>query len=333
MRAVVVDTPNQVGKAEDLKIKTIDKPAPQKGDLLVKVQYFALNRMDIEQRNGKYPVPAHASKILGVEFSGLVEATGPDVTLCKKGDRVCGLLSGGCYAEYVLVPEALAIPVPESVSMEKAAAFPEAQFTAYQSLFWTNDLKEGEDVLIHAGASGVGLAAIQLAKWKKANRIIATAGTASKLEHCKSHGATHGINYKENPDFSSKVAEITDKKGVDVIVDFIGASYFPGNLASLATDGRLVLLGFLGGMKVPELDLMPVLMKRLKITGSTLRSRNQEYQAKLRAAVVKDVLPLLAKGELDVRVDKVFDWEEISEAHKHMEGNHNEGKIVVKVTM
>ncbi|KAJ3165864.1 hypothetical protein HDU88_003736 [Geranomyces variabilis] len=327
MRAVQVTKP---GSADNLTIGTVDKPVPSDTDLLVKVHSFALNRMDIMQRDGKYPVPPGASPILGVEFSGTVETAGARTNKIKVGDRICGLLGGGCYAEYVLVPEDLAIPIPDNVSFEKAAAFPEAQFTAYQSLFWINNLQEGEDVLIHAGASGVGLAAIQLAKWKKAKRIIATAGTESKLNHCKSHGATHAINYKSE-DFKNEVADITDKRGVDCIVDFIGGSYWNSNVASLARDGRMCMLGFLGGMKV-ETDLSPLLLKRLKIEGSTLRSRDEPYQAKLRAAVVRDVLPMLAAGTLDVKVDRVFDWKDVAEAHKHMEANSNEGKIVCNVT-
>ncbi|KAI8904538.1 NADPH:quinone reductase [Powellomyces hirtus] len=307
--------PVHLGSADGLALGTADKPLPNRNDLLVKVHSFALNRMDIMQRDGKYPVPPGASPILGVEFAGVVEAAGDGVTKAKVGDRICGLLSGGCYAEYVLVPEDLAIPIPDNVSFEKAAAFPEAQFTAYQALFWINDLKEGEDVLIHAGASGVGLAAIQLAKWKRAGRIIATAGTASKLKHCKEHGATHAINYKEES-FKEKINEITEGKGVNCIVDFIGATYWNDNIASLGRDGRMVLLGFLGGMKLDQFDLSPLLLKRLKIEGSTLRSRSEEYTARLRTAVVKDVLPMLASGALDVRICKIFPWTEIVDAHK-----------------
>ncbi|KAJ3150700.1 hypothetical protein HDU86_006317 [Geranomyces michiganensis] len=330
MRAVTVTQP---GSADGLAITATTKtPVPTDTDLLVKVHSFGLNRMDIMQRDGKYPVPPGASPILGVEFSGTVEvAASSSTTRFKVGDRVCGLLPGGCYAEYVVMPESLAIPIPDSISFEKAAAFPEAQFTAYQALFWINNLQQGEDVLIHAGASGVGLAAIQLAKWKNAKRIIATAGTASKLNHCKSHGATHAINYKEQ-DFADQVAQITANRGVDCIVDFIGGSYWNSNIASLARDGRMCMLGFLGGMKVQETDLSPLLLKRLKIEGSTLRSRDEAYQAKLRAAVVRDVLPMLANGTLDVKIDRVFDWEDVAEAHRYMEANSNEGKIVCNVT-
>ncbi|KAJ3267602.1 hypothetical protein HK104_005746 [Borealophlyctis nickersoniae] len=327
MRAVVVKKP---GSATGLSIDTIAKPVPKDGELLVKVRSFALNRMDILQRDGQYPVPPGTPETLGVEFAGDVVEVGGGVTQFGVGDRVFGLVSGGAYAEYAIIPETTAMRVPDEFTYQYAAAIPEVWFTAYQALHFITHLSEGEDILIHAGASGVGTSAIQLAKLAKANKIIVTAGTDDKLKFCKSLGATHGVNYKTES-FKDKVAEITNGKGVNVIVDFIGAGYWDDNLASLGLDGRMVMLAFLSGATVKETSLAPILRKRLKIEGTTLRSRTQDYQIQLRDAVVKDVVPHLVDGKLKAVVDREYAWTEIVEAHQHMESNKSIGKIIVNV--
>ncbi|TPX59572.1 hypothetical protein SpCBS45565_g07696 [Spizellomyces sp. 'palustris'] len=328
MRAVVVKKP---GNASGLAIDTVPKPSPKDDELLVKIHSFALNRMDILQRDQHYPVPKGVSDILGVEFAGIVEEIGPKVERFKKGDRVFGLVYGGAYAEYTTISERMAMSIPEQFTFQQAAAIPEVWFTAYQALFLVNNLTEGEDVLIHAGASGVGLSAIQLARKAKAKNIIVTAGHEDKLAFCKSLGATHGINYKKE-DFQEKVQDITNGKGVNAIVDFIGAGYWDKNLASLAVDGRMVLLAFLQGAVLEKSNMAPILLKRLKIQGSTLRSRSLEYQIVLRNHIEKEVLPGLVDGSLKLIIDKEFGWTDIVDAHRYMESNQSMGKIVVTVT-
>ncbi|KAJ3389734.1 hypothetical protein HDU84_008329 [Entophlyctis sp. JEL0112] len=321
------------GPASNLKIGEVPTPEPGPTQLLVRVHSFALNRMDILQREGRYPPPAGASAILGVEFSGTVVAMGPLVTRFAVGDAVFGLVSGGAYAEYCVIEAAMAVRKPEGVSFGAAAALPEVWMTAYQALFVNCALKAGEDVLIHAGASGVGIAAIQLAKRAGARHIIVTAGSDAKTEFCLSIGATHAINYK-NTDFAAAVAEVTGSKGVNVLVDFVGASYWARNLASLGMDGRMVMLGFLGGPVVPEgVNLGPILQKRLTVRGSTLRSRSLEYQIELKEKVEADVFgPMFANGtNLRWFIDTEFSWNNIQDAHVYLESDQSKGKIVVHV--
>ncbi|KAJ3278271.1 hypothetical protein HDU76_009961, partial [Blyttiomyces sp. JEL0837] len=241
---------------------TVDTPVPKADELLVKVHSFALNRMDVLQRQGGYPAPFGASQILGVEFSGVVESVGASVSTYKKGDRVFGLVYGGAYAEFVVINEKMAMKIPEGMSFEDAAALPEVWFTAYQALHLNCGLQEHESVLIHAGASGVGTAAIQLAKLANAKHIIVTNSSEEKAKFCLELGATHAINYKQE-NFKEKVLEYTGNRGVDVIVDFVGSSHWDNNLASLAMDGRMVMLAFLSGAVVKETNLGPILRKRL----------------------------------------------------------------------
>lgn len=326
MKAVLVNSP---GGAENLVIGETDTPQPQPHQILVKVAATALNRADILQREGKYPPPEGASSILGLEISGEVVALGENVTKWKTGDRVFGLLPGGGYAEFAVIHEDMALPLPEHLDQIEAAAIPEVFLTAYQALFWLGKLQKGEAVLIHAGGSGVGTAAIQLAKALEA-KIMVTA-SAGKHQVCLDLGADWAIDYKSE-NFQEKVKEYTDAKGVDVIVDFVAAPYFLQNIDSLSTDGRLVLLAVLGGGKVENLDLRKILIKRIQIKGSTLRARSLEYQIALMQAFSSFAMPLFERGEIKPIIDKIFDWKEVQEAHKHMEANKNTGKVILKIT-
>ncbi|KAI9321509.1 hypothetical protein BX666DRAFT_1902949 [Dichotomocladium elegans] len=290
--------------------------------------------MDILQRQGTYPPPPGASEILGVEVSGIVESIGKNVTKFKAGDAVFGLMGGGGYAEYAVMEEGLAMPKPANLSFEQAAAIPETWFTAYQALFFVGNLQTGEDVLIHAGASGVGIAAIQLAKNAGAKRIFITAGTDEKVAFCKSLGATHGINYKTQ-DWADIIAKETHGKGVNLIIDFIGKDYFEKNLATLSIDARMVILAFLSGPVLEKVNIGPILRKRLRIEGSALRSRPLDYQIRLRDALYKNVVEehfAKSTGGYKLFIEEEFDWADISAAHRKMESNATMGKLVVKVT-
>ncbi|KAL7754196.1 hypothetical protein RI367_000177 [Sorochytrium milnesiophthora] len=340
MKAILVRKP---GDREQLYHGEFDVPEMKPDEVLVKVKAFALNRMDVLQREGKYPVPPGTSPILGVEFSGLVEKVGGDVPASahiKPGDRVYGLVPGGAYAEYVPIDYRMVMKIPESMSFVDAAAFPEAFFTAYQALFTICQLKQGESALIHAGASGVGTSAIQLAKHKGAGQIFTTCGSDDKAALLRKLGASEVINYKTQSfkDIVSQHAKSghpdsagTGAQGVDVVVDFIGAGYFADNLHVLATDGRMVHLALMGGAKVDALDLSQVLRKRLRIEGSTLRARSRDYQVRLRDGFVRDFGQDVDNGELKPVVYRVMPWSEIKEAHRIMEANENTGKIVMTV--
>ncbi|KAG8897354.1 hypothetical protein FRC00_004403 [Tulasnella sp. 408] len=341
MKAVLVK--DGKGPIENLYIGDAPKPqATLPNQVLVKVKMFGLNRMDISQREGEYPLPPGTTEILGVEFSGSVAEVGPNVQDFHIGDEVFGLTYGGAYAEYVLVNAGMLLPKHPQLSWEQAAAIPEAWLTAYQALVMNTNIKEGDNVLIHAGASGVGIAAIQLANFFKANRIICTAGSQEKLDFLRSMPLppTDTINYKTE-DFSKRVAEITGGKGVDVIVDFIGQEYWNKNISSLALDGRMVILATLGGELMPQgAEITPILYKRLRIQGSTLRSRSQEYQNELINGFKRDALSKIKgrstgspgeAGDFKIYVHKVFKWTEIQDAHREMEQNKNSGKIIVEV--
>ncbi|CEP08491.1 hypothetical protein [Parasitella parasitica] len=331
MKAVVVNTP---GDASQLSLGTYENPNPTNTQILVKVKAFALNRMDILQREGKYAVPPHASPLLGVEVSGIVESIGKDVKGFKVGEAVFGLMPGGGYAEFAVLEESLAMHKPDKLSFEEAAAIPETWFTAYQALFFVGEMKKGQDVLIHAGASGVGIAAIQLAKEAGARRIFVTVGSDAKVKFCESIGATKGINYKTQ-NWSDIILQETDKQGVNVLIDFVGKDYWQQNMDVLGLDGHMVILAYMSGTVVENFDLSVMLRKRLRIEGSNLRARTLEYQARLRDDIYQHAVQKhIAKhdGQLKVFVDKVFNWEDIVDAHKYLESNQSMGKIVIKVT-
>ncbi|RKP26073.1 NAD(P)H quinone oxidoreductase, PIG3 family [Syncephalis pseudoplumigaleata] len=316
----------RTGDASQLYIGSTDRPTPRDNELLVRVKACALNRMDILQRHGRYPLPPGASAILGVEMAGIVEACGASGN-GRPGDRVFGLMLGGAYAQYCAIEEAAAIGMPESMSFEEAASLPEVWYTAYQALHFIGGLQAGQDVLIHGGASGVGMAAIQLAKMAQARRIVVTCGSEEKVAFCKSLGATHAVNYKADS-FRSKART---HLGVNLIVDMVGANYWTDNIASLSFDGRLVILAFMSGTKVADFDIAPILGKRLRIEGTTLRSRSLAYQCQLRDQFAAQVLPRIRDGTIKHIVDRVFSWRDVADAHRYMESNQSRGKIVLTV--
>jgi len=325
MKAILVKQP---GGPEQLILGDYEQPMPGSYELLVKVHATALNRADTLQRQGKYPPPKGASPILGLEIAGVVEVAGINCTKFKKGDKVFGLLPGGGYAEYAVIDEAMAMPMPENLSFEEAAAIPEVFLTAWQALVWLGKLQPGERALIHAGASGVGTAAIQLGRALKAE-VLVTA-SESKVQTCLNLGAHKAINYKDVP-FEDEVLAYTNNEGVDVIVDFIAGPYFNQNIDCLRLDGRLVILASLGGGKVDNFDLRKILTKRLQVMGSTLRSRTKDYQIKLTEDLAKFALPLFKEGKLKPVIDSIYSWEDAAEAHRYMEQNKNIGKIVLRV--
>ncbi|GAB4073984.1 NAD(P)H-quinone oxidoreductase [Barrientosiimonas marina] len=310
-------------------LATTDNPAPEMGpeDLLVKVHHAAVNRTDILNKKGK--VNYAVNPILGVEAAGtVVDANGS--RSFSEGDRVMGLVNGGGYAEYAVMPADRAMPIPQSLSFAEAAAIPEVFLTAYQTLFWIAELKYQETVLIHAGASGVGTAAIQLAKQLRDAQVIVTAGSEEKLQFCRELGADVLINYKEQS-FADAVQEATNAQGVDVILDFVGARYWDKNLASIKEGGRWVLIGVLGGSELSSADLMPLMSKYVQLTGTLLTPRSDAYKAELSKEFTRVVTNELERGSIRPVIDRIFPIDEANEAHEYMETNSNIGKIILEV--
>lgn len=305
-------------------------PAPdfRPDEVLLKVRATAVNRADLLQRHGKYPPPPGASEIMGLEAAGEIVAVGKDVTEWQVGGRACCLLAGGGYAEFVNCHHAMLLPIPAGGTFEQAAALPEAFYTAYVNLFREARLRAKEIVLVHAGASGVGTAAIQLARYAGA-LVIVTAGSEEKLNRCLELGANHAINYKTD-DFAERVRKITNGTGVDVILDCIGASYLAKDLSLLKNKGRLVLIGLMGGAKA-EIDLALLLRQRLRIIGSVLRSRTLNEKIALTRQIRRHVLPLLNNGLFQAVIDKIFPLAEVEQAHAYVAENRNLGKVVLRV--
>lgn len=327
MKAIVIP---EYGAPEVLTLQEIPDPVPGPEDVLVRVKATALNRADLLQRRGLYPQPGPRPEheIPGLEFAGEVEACGDRVTDYKVGDRVMGLLAGGGYAEKVVTHQRLASPIPDSMSFEDAAAVPEAFITAHDALSQCS-LVCGERVLVHAAGSGVGTAAIQVARVMGASTIFGTAGSAGKLAEAAALGLDVGIDYKSE-NFAEKIAEATGKRGVDVIIDFVGASYLESNLRALAEKGRMVVVGLMGGIS-GDLPMGMLMQKRLTIRGTLLRARSLEEKAAATRAFEKSVLPHLASGRIRTVVDQAFPLAEVAEAHRRMEANENFGKIVLRV--
>jgi len=334
MRAVLIK--DDKGPLENLYIGETPKPKPGAGQVLVKIRAFGLNRADISQREGKYPPPPGASSILGVEFSGNVAEVGPNVSDHKVGDEVFGLVGGGAYAEYVVCWENLVIPKPSYLTWAEAASIPENFLTAFQALVLCSGLKNDDDVLIHAGASGVGIAAIQISRVKGAKTVTATASTKEKLDSLLAmpNGATHVANYKTQ-DFSAEVKKATDGRGVNVLIDVVGQSHWNKNINSLAVDGRMTMLALLSGSEVPSTNIGPILYKRLRIQGSTLRSRTLDYQTNLIQRFKAEILALITgregKGPLKTYIHKVYPWADIQDAQREMEVDKNSGKIIAEI--
>lgn len=315
-----------------MQIRTIPRPQPGPGEVLIRVHATALNRADLLQRRGLYPPPPGESEILGLEVSGTVESAGPGVEAAfDPSQRVMALLCGGGYAEYVRVPEQLLMPAPNNISLSDAAAIPEAWLTAFQLLHFVARVQEGEVVLIHAGASGVGSAAVQLVRLLGAVPLV-TAGTAEKLALAKTLGAAHGFNYRED-DYVEGVQQFTGGRGADVILDCIGGSSWEQNVSCLAVDGRWVLYGTLGGGTVNGDLLKRLLSKRGQLLCSLLRSRSLQYKAELVRSFSSRVLPHFSGSPVLLRsvIDREFSLEQVSEAHQLMEANKNMGKIILNI--
>jgi len=331
MRAV--DIKGGTGPAEALHITTVPKPTPSTGQAIVKIKAFGLNRMDLLQREGHYPVPPQAGPILGVEFSGTIESLGEG---CKDGfktgDEVFGLAYGGAYAEFIAVNTHMLLHKPAHLSWVQAAGVPETWITATQAMYLVGGFEKGKSILWHAGASSVSIAGIQLSKAGGANKIYVTAGSQDKIDFCvKELGATAGFNYKTQ-DWVKEVLKATDEKGVDLVIDFVGQNYFQGNLDIAARDGHIVNLGALSGTKLPAgVDIGAFVRKRIRYEGSSLRSRDPDYQGKLRD-VLEGYLPNFEDGTFKIFIDKVLPWEQIVDAHKLMAANTTKGKIICTIS-
>ena len=326
MKAIVIAQP---GKRDALEYRDVPEPLMGPDDLLVAVRSCALNRADILQRMGGYPQPGPKPEfeIPGLEYAGEVLRVGERVEGFAPGDRVMGLLPGGGYAERVTTPARLALKVPDSLSWQEAGATPEVYITAHDALLQCG-LQAGERVLIHAVGSGVGVAAIQIAKLLGASLVIGTAGSAAKLERATAIGLDLGVNYHE-ADFAEAVLDATGGQGVDVVLDVIGADYWERNLRALARQGRMVLVGLMSGASA-DANLGQFLAKRLQVRGTTLRARPLEQKSQATRAFEKSVLPHLASGRIKVIVDSVYPLREAAAAQAHMEANANFGKIVLE---
>ena len=322
MRAIEITKP---GGPEVLQVTQRSVPEPEQGQVVIKVAWAGVNRPDALQRAGAYAPPPTASDLPGLEASGEVVAIGAGVSGIALGDRVCALLPGGGYAEYVATPAAHCLPVPEGMGMKEAACLPETFFTVWSNVFMRGGLKAGERFLIHGGSSGIGTTAIQLANAFGA-RVFVTAGNAEKCAACVELGAEKAINYREE-DF---VAVMKEQGGADVILDMVGGSYIARNIDALDLEGRLVQIAFLGGPKA-EINFAPLMMKRLTMTGSTLRPQSDLAKARIATELREAVWPLLATGRVAPVMDSEFDFEDAAGAHAHMEASGHIGKIVLKV--
>lgn len=324
MKAIKIRKP---GGPEVLELGELARPEPGPGEILIRVSAAGVNRPDTFQRMGLYPPPPGAPETPGLEVAGEVVATGPGVTRWKAGDRVCALVGGGGYAEFCPAHEAHALPVPKGLSEIEAAGLPETVFTVWTNVFERGALKPGETFLVHGGTSGIGTTAIQLALAFGA-RVIATAGSADKCATCVKLGA-EAINYRDQ-DFVAEVMKLTDQRGVDVILDMVGGDYIQRNISSAAPDGRIASIAFLLGPKA-EVNFMPVMTKRLTLTGSTLRPRSNEEKAALARAIEANVWPLIETGRVKPIIDTTFPLADAAKAHALMESSSHIGKIVLTV--
>lgn len=315
-------------EADTLQLTARLTPKPASYQVLIKVVAAGVNRPDISQRKGLYPPPTGASDILGLEVAGTIVLVGAAVSHLKVGDTVCALVTGGGYAGYCLASALLCLPIPKGLSFVEAAALPETFFTVWSNVFDRAQLRAKETLLVHGGTSGIGVTAIQLAKAFHAN-VIVTAGSAEKCNACVTLGADTAINYHEQ-DFVTAVHKATRNKGVNVILDIIGGDYFPRNLKCLAYDGRLVQIALQHGIKA-EINLLPIMVKRLTITGSTLRARDDAFKADIANQLHKNVWPLLASGKIKPVIDSTFTLDEAAVAHEYMESSQHIGKIILEV--
>lgn len=324
MQQVIITEPGGVDK---LAYETVTIPKAKADEVLVKVHAFGINRPDILQRQGLYPMPPGVTQVPGLEVAGEVVAVGAEVTQFKLGDKVCGLTNGGGYAEYCVVPQSQTLHIPENVSFVEAAAIPETFFTVWANVFQMGKAKAGEVVLIHGGTSGIGTTALMLCK-ALGIKTFATVGSDEKVQAIAN--LTDAINYKTQ-DFEHLINEKTDNAGVDVILDMVGAPYLEKNLNLLRRDGRLVYIAFLGGAKAKEVKLGQIMMKRLTITGSTMRARNTAEKAEIAQGLQDHVAPLWAKGECLPMIYQTFEFDQIQAAHACMDTGEHVGKVVVTI--
>jgi NADPH:quinone reductase len=316
------------GGPEVLVAESRPVPVPGPGQVLIKVAAAGVNRPDVLQRKGLYPAPKGHSELPGLEVSGVVVAAGAGVSRSKPGDRVMALLNGGGYAEFAVADDVATLPIPDGISMVEAAAIPETFMTVWHNVFERGGLVKGDWFLVHGGTSGIGVTAIQLASASGA-RVIATAGSAKKCEACLALGADRAVDYTSE-DFVEAVKSVTEGRGVDVILDMVGGDYVDRNIRSLADDGRLVNIGYQTGSKVTA-DMMRVMLKRLTLTGSTLRIRPTEVEGAIARAVEARALPLVAKGLVKIPIDSTYPLAQAGDAHARMESSQHIGKIVLTV--
>ena len=324
MQQVIITEPGGVDK---LAYETVTIPEAKADEVLVKVHAFGINRPDILQRQGLYPMPPGVTQVPGLEVAGEVVAVGAEVTQFKLGDKVCSLTNGGGYAEYCVVPQSQTLHIPENVSFVEAAAIPETFFTVWANVFQMGKAKAGEVVLVHGGTSGIGTTALMLCK-ALGIKTFATVGSDEKVQAIAN--LTDAINYKTQ-DFEHLINEKTDNAGIDVILDMVGAPYLEKNLNLLRRDGRLVYIAFLGGAKAKEVKLGQIMMKRLTITGSTMRARNTAEKAEIAQGLQDHVAPLWAKGECLPMIYQTFEFDQIQAAHACMDTGEHVGKVVVKI--
>jgi putative PIG3 family NAD(P)H quinone oxidoreductase len=315
------------GGPEMMFLSEVEKPSPGDDQILVKVINTSVNRPDIIQRQGNYPPPPGDSEILGLEIAGIVESVGKNTSRFKPGDRVVGLVGGGAYAEYALALEIHCMSIPDSVSFEQAACICETYITAYLNLFMLADLQGKKSVLIHGGGGGVATSAIQLCKTLSPETEVIVTASTGKLERVRKQGADHVIDYREQ-DFAEEIGRITEKRGVDVILDHIGAKYLASNMKSLALAGTLMQIGVMGGIKA-ELNLATMMVKRQRIIGSVLRSRPIHEKAAIIDQFETSVMPLFAAGKIEPLIDARFVLQDAAEAHKLMEQGGHFGKIIL----
>jgi NADPH2:quinone reductase len=325
MTAVAITAP---GGPDVLRPQSLPTPRPGPGQLLVRVAAAGVNRPDVAQRLGLYPPPPGHSPLPGLEIAGEVVEAGPQVTRWRAGDRVCALVNGGGYAEYCIAEETSALPVPAGLDLVQAAAVPETFFTVWNNVFERGRLAAGEWLLVHGGSSGIGTTAIQLGKAFGA-RVLATAGSAEKCRACVDLGADRAVNYRAE-DFVAAARQATGGRGVDVVLDMVGGEYTDRNVVAAAEDGRIVQIATLGGAEV-KLNLARLMVKRVTLTGSTLRPRTREVKASFAAALEARVWPLIAAGKVRVVVDSTFPLAQAAEAHRRMESSRHVGKIVLTV--
>lgn len=324
MKQVVI---TEAGGPEKLAYETVHVPTPANNEVLVKVHTFGINRPDILQRQGLYPMPKGVTPVPGLEVAGIIEAVGAEVMHFKVGQKVCGLTNGGGYAEYCVIPESQTLNIPENVSFTQAAAIPETFFTVWANVFQMGRAKAGETVLIHGGTSGIGTTALMLCK-SLGIKTFATVGSDEKV-NAISH-LTNAINYKTQ-DFEQAINELTNNDGVDIILDMVGGPYLERNLNLLRRDGRLVYIAFLGGAKAKDVKLGQIMMKRLTITGSTMRARTTAEKAEIAKELNEVVSPIWSKGECLPMIYKTFKFDQIQDAHIAMDLGDHVGKIVVDV--